>query len=46
LRRNSGSAKCDKEKVFFLWASLMNGQKRQVEMAEIAKIYLRKLLTE
>jgi len=31
------SAKCDKEKVFFLWASLMNGQKRQVKMAEIAK---------
>jgi hypothetical protein len=32
--------------IFFLWATLMNGQKRQVKMAEIAEIDLRKLLTE
>jgi hypothetical protein len=32
--------------IFFLWATLMNGQKRQVKMAEIAKIDLRSLFTE
>jgi hypothetical protein len=42
---NLCSAKFDKVRIFFLWASLMNGQKRQVEMAKIAKIDLRQLFT-